>query len=223
MTTGATSRKTPAVNRRSGGALASRFAGLLLVATAVLAGQGTLAAAAPDPVAVSQVSDFGLSQLAQLLHREVAATADFHELQYRRVLKEPLERRGELHFEPPALFEKRVLVPVTETYRIEGETLSVELPKRATRQISLRNQPLLGGLLLGFKAVISGRLDTLAATFDSTVSGTADEWRLDLRPTQADVVRYIDIIHISGRGSEPLRFEVLERSGDLTVTDIEPR
>lgn len=164
-----------------------------------------------------------VSDLAQLLRREAPATANFHELQYRRVLKAPLERSGELHFEPPATFEKRVRLPVSETYRIEGETLSMSLPDRATRQISLRNQPLLGGLLLSFKAVIGGQLDSLGNSFSSTVGGTAEQWTLDLRPLQPDVAKYIDVIHVSGRRSEPLRFEVVERSGDRTVTDIEPR
>lgn len=164
-----------------------------------------------------------LGDLALLLHRDAPATADFHELQYRRVLKAPLERSGELHFTPPATFERRVLLPAAETYRIEGETLSMALPGRQSRQVSLRNQPLLGGLLLGFKAVIGGQLDTLASTFATTVGGTPEQWTLDLRPTQADVAKYIDVIHVSGSRSEPLRFEVVEKGGDRTITSISPR
>jgi outer membrane lipoprotein-sorting protein len=139
------------------------------------------------------------------------------------VLKEPIERQGEFHFEPPSLFEKRVLAPVTETYRLDGETLSIALPDRKVRQVSLRNQPLLGGLLLGFRAVVSGHLDMLAASFEVQVSGTPEAWRIDLRPTQADVAKYIGAIHVTGKGSEPLRFEILERNGDRTITAIEPR
>jgi hypothetical protein len=198
----------------------------LLPAIALLAGTLVVLPASNPRAAESPVpvtAGFSLSDLALLLHRDAPATADFHELQYRRVLKAPLERSGELHFEPPATFEKRVRLPVSETYRIEGETLSMSLPDRATRQISLRNQPLLGGLLLSFKAIIGGQLDSLASSFSTSVAGTAEQWTLDLRPLQPDVAKYIDVIHVSGRRSEPLRFEVVERSGDRTVTDIEPR
>jgi Outer membrane lipoprotein carrier protein LolA-like len=191
----------------------------VLIGTLLGVPSDTTNAAAPEAVS----TDFTLGALSLLLHRETSATADFHELQYRRVLKTPLERSGELHFEPPATFEKRVRLPVSETYRIEGETLSMSLPDRATRQISLRNQPLLGGLLLSFKAVIGGQLDSLGTSFTATVGGTPDAWTLDLRPTQADVARYVDAIRVSGRRSDPLRFEVIERSGDRTVTDIVPR
>lgn len=190
------------------------LAGMLLAAVVPLQ---AAEAPAKEPTALS------LEALARLLHREGPATADFHELQYRRVLKAPLERRGELHFAPPSTFEKRVLLPAAETYRIDGETLSMAFPGRATRQLSLRNQPLLGGLLLSFKAVIGGQLDSLGSTFTTALDGTADQWSLELRPTQADVAKYIEVIHVSGRRSEPLRFEVVERSGDRTVTDIEPR
>jgi hypothetical protein len=180
-------------------------------------------AVAPAQAATPAEREVSLDDLARWLHRESAATAVFHELQYRRVLKAPLERQGELHFEPPATFEKRVLQPAVETYRIEGETLSMSFPGRAGRQLSLRNQPLLGGLLLGFKAIVGGQLESLATTFAVTPGGTVDAWTLDLRPTQPDVARYIEVIHVSGRRSDPLRFEVVERSGDRTVTTLEPR
>ena len=166
---------------------------------------------------------FGIEELTTLLTRETAASANFREQQFRHVLKEPLRREGELYFEPPALFEKRVLAPVSETYRLEGETLSIVLPGRRTRQVSLRNQPLLGGLLLGFQAVVSGRLDRLEPAFVVTVSGTAEDWQLVLRPNQEEIATYIDVIQVTGRGSEPLRFEITERNGDRTVTDIEPK
>lgn len=184
----------------------------------MLCGTGAPPANAAEPTAAA----FGLSELSVLLHRDTAATVRFRELQYRRVLKAPLERAGELHFSPPALFEKRVLSPVMETYRLDGDTLSIALPERRTRQISLRNQPLLGSLLLGFKAVVSGRLETLGPDFETSVSGTAASWTLRLQPRSPDVARYIDHILIVGQEIGPQRFEVLERSGDRTVTAIEP-
>lgn len=195
-----------------------RVLGALLLGGIMLCGAGTPAARAAE----SPESVFGLDELSVLLHRETAATVRFQELQYRRVLKVPLERAGELHFSPPALFEKRVLSPVIETYRLEGDTLSITLPERRTRQVSLRNQPLLGSLLLGFKAVVSGRLETLAPDFETDVSGTAANWTLLLKPSAPDLARYIDHILVVGQETGPQRFEVLERNGDRTVTGIEP-
>lgn len=217
MTTGEMAtlqRMRPDIARR-GLCLLAVLAGILLASSA--APLHATEAPAVDSVEIS------LNELARLLHRDGPATAAFHELQYRRVLKAPLERRGELFFAPPATFERRVLQPAAETYRIEGETLSMTFPGRAARQLSLRSQPLLGGLLLTFKAVIGGQLDLLESSFATALKGNAEHWTLELRPIQTDVARYIEVIHVSGRRSEPLRFEVVERSGDRTVTDIEPR
>lgn len=172
--------------------------------------------ASPLPAAEA----FGIDELAALLRRDQPATVRFREEQHRQVLKVPLERSGELHFAPPALFEKRVLAPVTETYRLDGDTLTVLLPERRARQISLRNQPLLGGLLKGFKAVVSGDLATLAPDFASTVDGDEENWSIALRPVQPDIARYIDSIEVLGSHSEPRRFTVVERNGDRTVTTV---
>lgn len=222
MTTGETNSR-----RRTGPELRGRHVAGWAACVILLVGPATFACAASstEPSTDEPVAPifFGLDELAQLLRREVTSTASFHEQQYRRVLKEPIERRGEFHFEPPSLFEKRVLAPVTEIYRLDGETLSIALPDRKVRRVSLRNQPLLGGLLLGFKAVVSGHLEMLAPSFEVQVSGTPEAWRMDLRPTQADVAKYIEAIRVTGKGSEPLRFEILECNGDRTITAIEPR
>lgn len=222
MTTGETNSR-----RRTGPELRGRHVAGCVVCVVLLVGPATFAcvASSTEPSTGEPVAPiiFGLNELAQLLRREVASTASFHELQYRLVLKEPIERRGEFHFEPPSLFEKRVRAPVAETYRLDGETLSIALPDRKVRRVSLRNQPLLGGLLLGFKAVVSGHLEMLAPGFEVQVSGSPEAWRMDLRPTQPDVAKYIEAIHVTGKGSEPLRFEILECNGDRTITAVEPR
>jgi len=100
--------------------------------------------------------DFDLAQLQQLLKREHSSSADFTEKQYRKVLSRPVESKGVLRFQPPNVFERQVLTPRAEKYRIVGETLTMETPGRKVRKVSLRSQPLLRALLVGFQAVVSG-------------------------------------------------------------------
>jgi hypothetical protein len=174
------------------------------------------------PAAAAELSSFGQTELTQLLHRSQASTVRFVEHQYRKILTAPIERSGELRFEPPASFEKRVLKPASETYRLKNNTLSIELPGRKTRQISTRNQPLLSGLMLGFQAVVSGQLASLEPYYLLNVSGTAQAWQLLLQPRDKEISRYVSSLVVTGRNSEPLKFEVNERSGDRTVTEILP-
>lgn len=173
-------------------------------------------------VAADAGGGFDAQELGRLLRRDKAATAHFHETQYRRVLTRPVERQGELYFEPPDTFEQRVSTPVVETYRMRGSTLTIEAAGRRTRQVSLRNQPVLAGLLLGFRAVVSGELEALAGHYTAFVAGDAANWHLELVPVDADLAQQIERIRIAGTGKEPRTIEVLEVGGDRSLLKIEP-
>jgi hypothetical protein len=164
-------------------------------------------------------TDFTVDSLARLLTREQASTVRFHEYQYRQILSQPLERSGELEFIPPDTFIRRVLKPKPEEYRLEGATLVMRIGSKE-RRISTRNQPLMQGLLLSFQAVVSGRLALLDSYYQSQLSGTPQQWQLTLQPTDAALASHVDHVIIDGRESNPVRFEIVERNGDRTVTDI---
>jgi outer membrane lipoprotein-sorting protein len=168
----------------------------------------------------SMAHAFDMTQLAKLLNRSQASTVTFVEHQYRQVLKTPLQLSGELIYEPPATFEKRVLQPAPASYRLQGSTLSIESPNRKSQQISTRNQPVLRGLMLGFQAVVSGQLDTLHEYYSVELKGDAGHWQLKLTPTDTQLSRYINRVNISGEQGEPRQFEIIERNGDRSVTDI---
>jgi len=167
--------------------------------------------------------DFDLAQLQQLLKREHSSSADFTEKQYRKVLSRPVESKGVLRFQPPNVFERQVLTPRAEKYRIVGETLTMETPGRKVRKVSLRSQPLLRALLVGFQAVVSGDLTLLAPYYQIAASGSPEEWHLELDPTDREVARYVQRIAIDGRQREALHFEITQRNGDRLVTDIKPK
>lgn len=163
-----------------------------------------------------------LTELGELLHRDAASHVAYVERQYRHVLKAPIEQRGELRFTPPSTFEKQVLEPYQELYRLSGNTLVVEAPGRKGRQISTRNQPVLLGLLRCFQAVVTGQIDALSSYYDAEVRGNADAWGLALVPRDPQLARYVRKLDVTGRRGEVLRLEVLEVSGDRSVTELMP-
>ncbi len=168
----------------------------------------------------SLASTFDLEQLGELLTRNQASSVPFVEHQYRRVLKTPLQLSGELIYEPPTTFEKRVLQPVPESYRLKGSTLSIDSPRHKSRQISTRNQPVLRGLMLSFQAVVSGELSTLNDYYQVGLQGDASNWQLQLTPTDVQLAKYIDRVSITGQQGQPRQFEIIEKNGDRSVTDI---
>ena len=163
-----------------------------------------------------------VNALSHLLLRDQASTVRFHELQYRKILTAPVERSGELVFQPPDVFIKRVLKPGAEEYKLEGDTLTIQMGERKARRLSTRNQPLLRGLMLSFQSVVSGQLSALEPYYTLQTSGNASKWQLMLEPKDAEIKKYVERVVVDGRDSNPLRFEVIERSGDRTVTEIEP-
>ena len=172
--------------------------------------------------AASDDSAIDVDALSHLLLRDQASTVRFHELQYRKILTTPVERSGELVFQPPDVFIKRVLKPGAEEYKLEGDTLTIQMGDRKARRLSTRNQPLLRGLMLSFQSVVSGQLSALEPYYYLHTSGNPSKWQLTLESKDSEIKKYVERVVVDGRDSNPLRFEVIERSGDRTVTEIEP-
>jgi outer membrane lipoprotein-sorting protein len=186
---------------------------LLILTTLLLSG---VVAQADAPAA------FDVPALSKLLTREQASTVKFHEQQFRKVLSAPLERSGELVFQPPDVFIRRVQQPGSEEYKLEGDTLTIQMGTRKARHLSTRDQPLLRGLMLSFQAVVSGKLDMLEPYYLLQLTGDPAQWQLVLDPKDAALKQHVKRVVIDGRESNPVRFEVTEQSGDRTVTEIEP-
>jgi outer membrane lipoprotein-sorting protein len=186
---------------------------LFMLATLLLIGASAHAEAPPA---------LDVPALSKLLTRDQASTVRFHEQQFRKVLSAPLERSGELVFQPPDVFIRRVQKPGNEEYKLEGDTLTIQMGTRKARHLSTRDQPLLRGLMLSFQAVVSGKLTTLEPYYLLQLTGDAAQWQLVLDPKDTTLKQPVKRVVIDGRESNPLRFEVLEQSGDRTVTEIEP-
>lgn len=170
----------------------------------------------------AEASAFDVPALSKLLTREQASTVHFHERQFRKVLSTPLERSGELVFQPPDVFIRRVQQPRAEEYKLEGDTLTIQMGTRKVRHLSTRDQPLLRGLMLSFQAVVSGKLETLEPYYLLQLTGEPSQWQLVLDPKDTALKQHVKRVVIDGRESNPLRFEVIEQAGDRTVTEIEP-
>lgn len=161
---------------------------------------------------------FDINTLNELLQRKAPDARAFVETQYRKVLKHPVEQRGELRFTPPDVFEKHITAPREQTFRITGNTMAIVMPGKAPRELSLRNQPLLGGLMRGFQAVVAGQLQSLQPLYQLDLQGDERAWTLMLTPKDAELAKHIAHIAVAGHADDLTRIEVLETSGDRSVT-----
>jgi hypothetical protein len=162
-----------------------------------------------------------LGPLLQAIGAQPHARASFVEHQYLKILKRPLESRGELLFTPPDLLEKRTLAPRPERLRVEAGQLTLERGKRHL-SVSLSSYPQLAPLVEGIRATLAGDRATLERLFVVAFAPGSGQWSLVLQPRDAQLAGIVRELRIGGRGSEVLSVETLRGDGDRSVMDITP-
>jgi len=168
----------------------------------------------------SVVLALDVDTLNALLQRKAPESRAFVETQYRKILKRPIELRGELKFTPPDVFEKHVITPRDQTFRIAGNTVFMATAGKPTQEFSIRSQPILSGLMLGFQAVVAGQLQMLEPHYRLNLVGDEQAWTLTLLPKDAELARHVKQLTVSGHAGILTRIEMLEPSGDHSITTL---
>jgi hypothetical protein len=143
----------------------------------------------------------------------------FIETRHSSLLKEPLVATGELRFSPPDTLERIVRTPVAERYLIAGDRLTIERSGAGpARTLSLASQPLLGNLVDTIRAMLRGDLPKLARMYRIEFTGSRDDWALTLLPSDPTMVDFVSTVRVTGHAGMLDEMEVVEPSGDRTVT-----
>jgi Outer membrane lipoprotein carrier protein LolA-like len=111
-------------------------------------------------------------------------------------------------------------VPRQERFIYEGGKITVETAGRQ-RQIPIGDQPALGALVESIRATLAGDEDALKRHYRLRLSGTRDDWNLEMSPLASDLLSRIRLIRISGVRDELRKMELLEASDDLTIMTID--
>jgi len=88
----------------------------------------------------------------------------------------------------------------------------------APRTLSLASQPLLANLVGTLRALLRGDLPTLARLYRIELKGDRDDWALTLLPSDPAMVEYVATVHVRGHAATLTDMEIVEPSGDRTVT-----
>lgn len=164
---------------------------------------------------------------AEQLMSELAARPEpviaFTEARHSSLLKEPLVTTGELRFKPPSTLERKVTTPFAERYVIEGDRVTIERPGAgAPRTVSLASQPLLANLVETIRALLRGDLHALARLYRIEFAGGREDWALTLLPSDPAIVEFVATVRVTGHAGTLAEMEVIEPSGDRTVTRFTP-
>ncbi|SEA06971.1 LolA-related protein [Variovorax sp. YR216] len=164
---------------------------------------------------------FDVPELMSLLAQRRSGDATFTEQRFVRGLEGPLDASGVLSFTAPDRLMRRTITPRPETMSVEGNTLTLSRGGR-TRTVALDSMPELLGMVEAMRGTLSGNAQSLQRYFRSTLTGTRNEWALELQPVDERLAAQVRSMRLTGRGGEVLGIEMEFIGGDRSVMNITP-
>ena len=177
----------------------------------MLVGGGASAAAGP----------FDLAQLTQLLASKRSGEATFVEKREVSVLDRTVMTSGRLSFEAPDTFVRENLKPQRERVAVVGNMLTMSRGDR-NRSVALDSVPEASVIIEAIRGTLTGNREVLQKVFETSVSGSADRWTLELVPRDARLRGQVSTVRVSGRQAEVREMQVLMPDGDRSTMTIEP-
>lgn len=164
---------------------------------------------------------FDLPDLMAQIGKQKSGEARFTEQRFVRGLDGPLDSAGTLSFTAPDKLARRTLTPRPESMVVDGNNLTLSRGSR-TRTMTLDSTPELLGMVEAMRSTLSGDTNTLKRYFKSTVTGSLQNWTLDLAPIDDRLAAQLRSVRMTGRAGEVLGLEMEFVGGDRSVMTISP-
>jgi outer membrane lipoprotein-sorting protein len=164
---------------------------------------------------------WGIDQLMQDLAQVKTARAKFSERKYMAMLNAPLDASGTLVYTAPGRLEKYTRLPKPEILVLEQDTLTIEYKDRGQRRtLALQDYPVIWAFVESIRSTLAGDLATLNRFYRASVTGSAEQWRLTLKPLDPKIQMVVREIQIAGSRNRVRTIEVSEAEGDRSVMTI---
>ncbi|MGB1274970.1 MAG: outer membrane lipoprotein carrier protein LolA [Nannocystaceae bacterium] len=190
--------------------------------TAVLAGSSVAPTSAPADASVApattQASSLTLASLLDRMGAMQGLSATFREEKHMSLLAVPLVNEGTVHFARGVGLVRHTQAPAASTVLIRGDQLSVGAGGDR-RDIDLGQNPVVRLFVDSIVKIYAG--DRLALERMYTMQflpGEGQQWSLRLVPKLAPMDGIIAKVELRGEGLVLATMEIVERSGDVTVT-----
>lgn len=166
------------------------------------------------------VQAFDLGELAGSLQLTERREIGFREERSLAALTSSVISTGYFVFEPPGRLIKVMETPRRERATVENDRLTVS-DEEGTEiaSVDLASQPALKQLFGGLLALLSGNAEMLRAAFNVSLSGGADDWRLDLTPkgrSEEGGPAGLERLVVTGGGGAMKTIGIREADGDRT-------
>jgi outer membrane lipoprotein-sorting protein len=162
-----------------------------------------------------------LPELMALLAQKRSGEARFTEQREVKGLDAPLASSGTLSFAAPDRFTRKTTAPRAESMAVDGNIVTLTRNGR-TRSLALDASPEMEAIVEAVRGTLTGNATSLQQHFKLAISGTPDQWTLDLKPATPRLAVMLDGIRIVGRRSELRTVEMRMADGDRSLMQIEP-
>ncbi len=169
----------------------------------------------------SAAAAFDLAQLTQLLASKRSGEATFVEKREVSVLDRTVMTSGRLSFEAPDTFVRENLKPQRERVAVVGNMLTMSRGDRS-RSVALDSLPEASVIIEAIRGTLTGNRDALQKLFETSVSGNAERWSLELVPRDVRLRAQVATVRVSGRQAEVREMLVVMPDGDRSTMTIEP-
>lgn len=137
-------------------------------------------------------------------------------------LSEPIVLKGSLFFRAPQYLEKHYVFPEDTLYKINESNVSIIKQNAEQQFLSLDEYPVLNAFIESLRGILAGDLGRLKEYYFINFSVNGANWKIKLTPNDDDLAEYIEEILISGHATDLLGIEVIESTGDRSITTLLP-
>ena len=173
------------------------------------------------PFAISHAAVWDIDQLMQNLAQTRSGRASFVESKSIAMLDKPVESSGELFYSAPDHLEKRTLKPKPETMTVTGDTLLIERGRQKYR-LQLQDYPELAAFIDSIRGTLAGDRTALERNYRLSLDGSAEDWILQLLPTNEKMLAVVQRIRIAGEGDAVRSITITQADGDSSRMLITP-
>lgn len=190
----------------------------LRVVTAVLAGCCAVGLADPSRAGEAEPDAAStLEGLMQSLAQSGGVRARFRETKHLALLQDPLQTEGVVTFAPPDRLARETTRPGRSRVVVVGTRVAIRDETGETVVALDANDPA-RHFVENLAVLLRGDLEALRARYEVEFRADASGWHLDLTPRSRVLRRLVKTLRAEGQGPELQRMELLETSGDATLT-----
>jgi outer membrane lipoprotein-sorting protein len=160
-----------------------------------------------------------LDALMKSLAQRREGTVTYAEEDYVAILDRPVKSSGVLVYRAPDHLEKRTLKPKKESLVLDGDQMTVQRGHR-TYRVQLSSYPQVGPLVDAVRDTLAGNEEGLQKAFKVELTGTLEDWKLELVPLDEEVARKVKQVEIAGARDVIRSVEILQVDGDRSVMTL---